>query len=309
MTLHKAGARRGGPKLPCMGRAYARVDAAMLEARAAVLAKRSIKAVAKRAGIDLLVACLDLTTLEGRDTPGQVRALCARAAAPAPDVPHVAAVCVYPVFAELARAELGTSPVKVAAVAGAFPSGQSPLELKLEEVRAAVAAGADEIDVVLDRGALLSGRSVQASVELEALREACGPAALKVILEVGELGSYRAIRQACDLALESGADFIKTSTGKIASSATPPVALLMCEALREHFRKTGRAAGLKLAGGVRTTKAALGYLAIVKETLGPGWLHPSRLRIGASALLDDLLMQRSKEETGAYAGSAYVATI
>jgi len=292
-----------------MGRASARVDAAMLEARAAVLAKRSIKAVAKQAGIDLLIGCLDLTTLEGRDTPGHVRALCARAGAPLPGAPPVAAVCVYPAFAALARRELAGGPVKVAAVAGAFPSGLSPLELRLAEIRAAVAAGADEIDVVVDRGALLCGDSARVSAELAAMRESCGAALLKVILETGELGSYQAIRNACDLALEAGADFIKTSTGKIPAAATPPVALLMCEAIREHFRRTGRAAGLKLAGGVRTTKAALGYLAIVKETLGPGWLHPSRLRLGASALLDDLLMQRDKEASGAYSGSVYVATI
>jgi deoxyribose-phosphate aldolase len=292
-----------------MARAFARVDAAMLEARAAVLAKRSIKAAAKRAGIDLLVGCLDLTTLEGKDTPGQVRALCARAGAPAPGVPPVAAVCVYPTFAALARSALAGSSVKVAAVAGAFPSGHSPLEVKLADIRDAVAAGAEEIDVVIDRGALLAGESAGVARELRAMRESSGAATLKVILEVGELGSYQAIRRACDLALEAGADFIKTSTGKIGSSATPPVALLMCEAIREHFRATGRAAGLKLAGGVRTTRAALGYLAIVKETLGDAWLHPTRLRIGASALLDDLLMQRAKEESGAYAGSVYVATI
>jgi deoxyribose-phosphate aldolase len=292
-----------------MARASARVDAAMLEARAAVLAKRSIKAVAKQAGIDLLISCLDLTTLEGRDTPGQVRALCARANAPSPGAPPVAAVCVYSTFAALARSELADAPVKVAAVAGAFPSGFSPLELKLADIRAAVTGGADEIDVVVDRGALLCGDSARIRAELEAMRESSGRALLKVILETGELGSYQAIRRACDLALDAGADFIKSSTGKIPAAATPSVALLMCDAIREHFRRTGRAAGLKLAGGVRTTKAALGYLAIVKETLGPGWLHPTRLRIGASALLDDLLMQRDKEASGAYAGSAYVATI
>ncbi len=292
-----------------MGRAYARVDAAMLEARATVLAKRSIKAVAKRAGIDLLIGCLDLTTLEGRDTPGQIRALCARANSPGRGAPHVAAVCVYSSFTELACRELGASPVKVAAVAGAFPSGSSPLAVRLAEIRAAVAAGADEIDVVVDRGALLAGHFTRVASELQAMRESSAPATLKVILEVGELGSYQAIRRACDLALETGADFIKTSTGKISPAATPPVALLMSEAIREHFRKTGRAAGLKLAGGVRTTKAALGYLAIVNETLGSAWLQPARFRIGASALLDDLLMQRDKEASGAYAGSPYVATI
>jgi deoxyribose-phosphate aldolase len=199
--------------------------------------------------------------------------------------------------------------VKVAAVAGAFPSGQSALEVKLADAREAIAAGADEIDIVIDRGALLSGDVARAGAELRAMREVCGDATLKVILEVGELGSYVAIRRACDVALEAGADFLKTSTGKIGSAATPAVALLMCEAIRQCFRTSGRAVGLKLAGGVRTTKAALGYLAIVKETLGEGWLHSSRFRIGASALLDDLLLQRDKEASGAYSGANYVATI
>ncbi|HMD03049.1 MAG TPA: deoxyribose-phosphate aldolase [Candidatus Baltobacteraceae bacterium] len=292
-----------------MGRASARVDAAMLEARAAVLAKRSLKAAAKRAGIDLVISCLDLTTLEGRDTPGQVRAVCARAIAPASGAPSVAAVCIYPAYAAHARAALAGSSVKVASVSGAFPSGHSPLEVKVAETRAAVAAGAQEVDVVLDRGALLAGDIARARAEIVALREAAGPATLKVILETGELGSYSLIRRACDVALEAGADFLKTSTGKIGVAATPAVALLICEALREHFRKDGRAVGLKVAGGIRTTRAAFAYLAIVKETLGDAWLHSTRFRLGASALLDDLLLQRDKEASGAYAGSAYVATV
>jgi deoxyribose-phosphate aldolase len=197
--------------------------------------------------------------------------------------------------------------VKVASVATAFPSGLSPLEVRLQETRDAVAAGADEIDMVIDRAAFLSGRYDEVRDEIVAVRAACAGATLKVILEVGELGSYAAIRHACDLALDAGAAFIKTSTGKIPSSSTPGVALLMCEAIRDHARDTGRAAGLKLAGGVRTSKAALGYLSIVHETLGNAWLAPERFRFGASSLLDDVLMQREKDATGNYSGADYVA--
>jgi deoxyribose-phosphate aldolase len=288
--------------------APARVDAVMLEARAAALAKRSIKAASKRAGIDLLVSCMDLTTLEGRDSPGRVRALCARAIRPGFAVPSVAAVCLYPSLVSVAREALAGSSVKVASVASAFPSGLAPLEIKVAETLAAVAAGADEIDMVIDRGAFLAGEGARVRAEIVAVRRACDGATLKVILEVGELGSYTTVRRACDLALDAGADFIKTSTGKIASSSTPAVALLMCEAIRDYAARTGRAAGLKLAGGIRTTKGALGYLAIVNETLGTAWLHASRFRIGASSLLDDLLMQLEKERSGAYAGPAYVAS-
>lgn len=280
----------------------------MLEARAALLAKRSFKTTAKQAGIELAVACIDLTTLEGKDTPGRVQALCARAASPAPGIRHVAAVCVYPSLVSVARAALLGTPVKVASVATAFPSGQASLAVKLADTRAALQDGADEVDMVLDRGAFLSGDYRRVVGEIEAVKAACGDAHLKVILETGELGSYAAMRLACDLALGAGADFIKTSTGKIALSATPATALLMAEAIRDHQRRTGVCAGLKLAGGIRTTKQALGYLAIVKETLGDEWLTPRRLRLGASALLDDLLMQRFKEESGAYAGLAYVAS-
>jgi len=202
---------------------------------------------------------------------------------------------------------LAGSSVKVASVATAFPSGLSPLDVKLREAREAVDAGAAEIDMVIDRAAFLAGRYDLVSAEIAAVRDACPDATLKVILEVGELGSFAAIRHACDLALAAGADFLKTSTGKIGSSSTPAVALLMCEAIRDFAHASGRAAGLKLAGGIRTSKAALGYVSIVHETLGTAWLQPQRFRVGASSLLDDVLMQREKDATGNYAGPAYVA--
>lgn len=279
----------------------------MLEARATVLTKRSIKKSSKLAGIDISIACMDLTTLEGKDSPGKVRSVCARAISPAPDVRSVAAVCVYPNLVPECLRALAGSTVKVASVATAFPSGLSPLDVKLRETRDVVAMGAHEIDMVIDRGALLAGRETEVFTEIVAVKEACGNAHLKVILETGELGSYVLVRRACEIALAAGADFIKTSTGKLPISTTPGVALLMSEAIRDHYRKTGRMVGLKLAGGIRTTKAALGYLSLVKETLGDEWLHPDLFRIGASALLDDLLMQREKELTGSYSGLAYVA--
>ena len=291
-----------------MTRAPVRIDAVMLEARASMLVKRSIKSESKRVGIELAIACMDLTTLEGKDTPDKVRGLCARGIAPAPGVPSVAAICVYPnLVGDAARAVAGSS-VKVASVATAFPSGLSPLDIKLRETREAVEAGAHEIDMVIDRGLFLAGRYDDVFAEIVAVKDACGPAALKVILEAGELGSYQAVRRASDIALAAGADFIKTSTGKIGISSTPGIALVMCEAIRDHARETGRLAGLKLAGGIRTTKSALGYLALVNETLGPAWLVPDRFRIGASSLLDDLLMQRQKAETGNYSAASYVAT-
>jgi deoxyribose-phosphate aldolase len=291
-----------------MHRVPVRVDAVMLEARAAELAKRSFKDAAKGAALDLLVACMDLTTLEGKDTPGKVRQLCARGIAPAPGVPSVAAICVYPSLVPIARAALHGSRVAVASVATAFPSGLLPIELKLREVRAACDAGADEIDMVIDRNAFLRGDDTTVLNEIVAVKDACAGARLKVILEVGELGSYAAIRRACDLALAGGADFLKTATGKIAVSSTPAIALLMCEAIREHHRKTGVRVGLKLAGGIRTAKQAFGYIAIVSETLGAAWLRPELFRIGASSLLDDVLLQYLKSESGSYASAAYVAT-
>ncbi len=285
-----------------------RVDAVALEARAATLFKRSLKADTKRAGIDLAIACMDLTTLEGRDTPEKVRGMCARGIAPGAGAPSVAAVCIYPNFVAIAARAVAGSRVKVASVATAFPSGLSPLDTKLRETREAVAAGADEIDMVIDRGLFLCGRHRAVEDEIRAVKDACGSAALKVILEAGELGSYQAIRTASDLALAAGADFVKTATGKIGISSTPAIALVLCESIRDHARSTGREAGLKLAGGIRTTKAALGYLALVYETLGATWLDPSHLRIGASSLLDDLLMQRERAATGNYASLAHVAT-
>lgn len=286
----------------------ATIDAVMLEARAGALAKRSIKTTAKMAGIRLAIECMDLTTLEGRDSEGRVRSLCAKAIKPAPhlpDVPSVAAVCVYPNLVAAAKDALKGSGVKVASVATAFPSGQSSLDVKLADTQAAIDAGADEIDMVIDRGAFLEGRLRAVFDEIVAVKRVCGDLHLKVILETGELGTYDNVRRASDLALDAGADVIKTSTGKVGTNATFPVALAMCEAIREHARRTGRRAGLKVAGGCRTTKQALTYLVIVKETLGESWLNPNLFRIGASALLDDLLMQYEKELTGHYAGPDY----
>ncbi len=284
------------------------VDAVMLEARASSLAKRSIKATTKVAGIHLAIACMDLTTLEGKDSQGRVRSLCAKALHPAPhlpDVPNVAAVCIYPNLVPVAKEALRGTSVKVASVATAFPSGLSSIEVKLADTEVAIAAGADEIDMVIDRGAFLSGHYRAVYDEIVAVKNACGPVHLKVILETGELGSYDAVRRASDLALEAGADFIKTSTGKVGINATFPVAVTMCEAIRDYVRRTGRRAGLKVAGGVRTTKQAMTYLVIIKETLGESWLTPDLFRIGASSLLDDLLMQYEKELTGHYAGRDY----
>ena len=290
------------------------VDAVMLEARAGALAKRSIKTSAKMAGITLAVECMDLTTLEGKDSDGRVRSLCAKAMSPAPNlpgVPSVAAVCVYPNLVRTAKLALRGSTVKVASVATAFPSGQSGLDIKLADTQAAIDAGADEIDMVIDRGAFLAGRYEDVADEIEAVKSVCiaagtaQPIKLKVILETGELGTYDNIRHASDIALEAGADFIKTSTGKVTTNATFPVAVTMCEAIRDYARRSGRRVGFKIAGGCRTTKQALTYLVIVKETVGEGWLNPDMLRIGASSLLDDLLMQYEKELTGHYAGPDY----
>jgi deoxyribose-phosphate aldolase len=281
----------------------AAVDGLALEERARRLASRSIKRESKRAGLELAIRCIDLTTLEGADTPGKVRAMCARALRPDPDdptVPPVAAVCVYSALVGVARDALAGSPVRVASVAGAFPSGQSPLQERLDEIRDAVADGADEIDIVLNRGALLSGRIGQVYDEVAASKDACGDAHLKTILETGELGSYEAVRLAATVAMAAGSDVIKTSTGKLPSSATPAMALCMAEAIREHADATGREVGLKLAGGVRTSKQALGYLAIVAETLGTAWLTPERFRLGASTLLNDIVLQLRFARTGRY---------
>jgi deoxyribose-phosphate aldolase len=285
------------------------VDAVMLESRAFELAKRSIKTSSKLEGITLAIRCIDLTTLEGKDSHGRVRSLCAKARNPRPgwpSVPSVAAVCVYPNLVPVAKKELAGTTVKVASVATAFPSGLSSLEVKLADTAAALASGADEIDMVIDRGAFLSGEEQTVYDEIVAVKALCGPVHLKVILETGELSTYDNTRRASDLALEAGADVIKTSTGKVGTNATFPTALVMCEAIRDFARRTGERRGLKVAGGVRNTKQALTYLVIVKETLGDAWLNPGLFRIGASSLLDDLLMQLEKEETGHYAGSDYI---
>ncbi len=285
------------------------VDAVALESRADDFAKRSIKAEAKREGIELAIACVDLTTLEGKDSVGRVRSLCAKAVTPRPGwpgIPSVAAVCVYPNLVEAAKSALAGSSVLVASVATAFPSGLSSPAVRLADTEAALAAGADEIDMVIDRGAFLAGDLGRVYDDIVAVKRLCGDARLKVILETGELGSYDAIRSASDLALEAGADFIKTSTGKIGVNATMPVALTMCYAIRDFAERTGERRGLKIAGGVRTTKAALAYLVLVNETLGAAWLSPDRFRIGASALLDDLLMQLEKTQTGRYAAIDYI---
>jgi deoxyribose-phosphate aldolase len=284
------------------------IDQVGVEARAAELAKRSIKKDAKLWALELAIRCCDLTTLEGQDTPGKVSALCSKAIRPDPsdpNVPSVAAVCVYPNLVPAAKARLDGSGVKVAAVATAFPSGQSPLAIKVAEVVATVELGADEIDMVIDRGAFLAGRYAQVYDEIVQVKDACGDAHLKVILEVAELGTYDNVRRASLLAMAAGADFIKTSTGKLPGAATLPVQLVMLEAIRDVFDETGRRVGMKAAGGIRTSKNAIQYLVQVHETLGPEWLTPDLYRLGASSLVNDILMQLRKEKTGAYQSRDY----
>ncbi|MBP2706487.1 deoxyribose-phosphate aldolase [Microbispora sp. RL4-1S] len=286
------------------------VDRVGADARAATLGTRSIKTTAKKQAIDLAIRMVDLTTLEGADTPGKVRAMCAKAVHPDPvdaSVPSVAAVCVYPDLVPTAVAALNGTGVKVASVATAFPSGRSSLDVKVKDTELAVAAGASEIDMVIDRGAFLAGDYLKVYEEIAAVRAACGPggAHLKVILETGELATYDNVRRASWLAMIAGADFIKTSTGKVAPAATLPVTLVMLEAVRDFLRTTGRKVGVKPAGGIRTTKDAIKYLVLVNETAGPDWLDPDWFRLGASSLLNDLLMQRQKMTTGRYAGPDY----
>ena len=284
------------------------VDQVGAEARAATLGTRSIKTTSKAMAIDLAITMIDLTTLEGQDTPGKVRALCAKAMRPDPSdptVPRVAAICVYPDMVAVAKEALGASGVHVASVATAFPSGRSSLEVKLSDTRAAVRDGADEIDMVIDRGAFLSGRYKAVFDEIVAVKAACGAAHLKVILETGELVTYDNVRRASWLAMLAGGDFIKTSTGKVALAATLPVTLVMLEAVRDFRDATGRQVGVKPAGGIRTSKDAIKYLVMVNETVGQDWLDPDWFRFGASSLLNDLLMQRYKMATGRYAGPDY----
>jgi deoxyribose-phosphate aldolase len=285
-----------------------RVDAVGVEERAAALAKRSIKKEAKRAGIRLAIRMIDLTTLEGKDSEGKVRQMCRKAVRPLPEDPTVgpcAAVCVYPNWVAVARDELAGASVKIASVATGFPAGLVPLAVKLADTERAVADGADEIDMVIDRGAFLSGDRRAVFDEIVAVKAACGAAHLKVILETGELLTYDNVRVASELAMQAGADFIKTSTGKIQPAATPGVVLVMLEAVRDFYLATGRRIGMKPAGGIRTSKQALHLLVLVKETLGDAWLTPDLFRIGASTLTNDLLMQLVKESTGRYQSGDY----
>jgi deoxyribose-phosphate aldolase len=284
------------------------VDAVGLEGRAAGLATRSIKRSSKLFALDLAIRCMDLTTLEGTDTPGKIVAMCSKAIRPDPlnaSVPSVAAVCLYPQLVPVAVKELEGTGVLVASVAGAFPAGLGPLDARLREIVEVVEAGADEVDIVLNRSLFLAGRYREAFEELAAAREAAGPAHLKVILETGELGSYDRVRQASVLAMAAGTDFIKTSTGKLSTGSTLPVALCMMEAARDFHTQTGRMVGVKVAGGIRKSKQAIQYLVVLRETLGEEWLTPKLFRIGASTLLNDVLMQMEKETTGRYAGPDY----
>ena len=292
------------PRLPRIGS----VDQVAVEERAATLGKRSIKREAKLWALELAIRTIDLTTLEGADTPGKVAALCSKALRPDPvdpSIPPVAAVCVYPNLVPVAVERVRGSGVKVASVATAFPSGQAPLDVKLAEVREVVEMGADEVDMVIDRGAFLSGRYAKVYDEIVQVKEACGDAHLKAILETGELGTYDNVRRASLLAMAAGADFIKTSTGKLPSAATLPVALVMLEAIRDVYEETGRMVGMKPAGGIRVAKQAVQHLVLVHETLGPDWLTPDLYRLGASSLLNDVLLQIRKEKTGAYQSPDY----
>src|SRR5947209_16748257 len=292
------------PRLPRIGS----VDAVALEERSASLAKRSIKKDAKVFALELAIRCIDLTTLEGSDTPGKVAALCSKAIRPDPsdaNIPSVAAVCVYENLVPTCVERLDGTGVHVAAVATGFPSGQYPTDLKVADARRAVELGADEVDMVIDRGAFLSGRYAKVYDEIVQVKEAVSPAHLKVILETGELGTYDNVRRASLLAMAAGADFIKTSTGKVNPAATLPVALCMLEAIRDVYEETGRLVGMKPAGGIRNAKQAVQHLVLVHETLGPDWLTPDLYRLGASSLLNDVLLQIRKERTGAYQSPDY----
>ncbi len=285
------------------------VDQVGAEARVADLGTRSIKKAAKLQALDFAVRMTDLTTLEGADTPGKVRSLCAKGLRPDPgdpDVPSVAAICIYPDMVPVARQALRGSGVKVASVATAFPSGRAAIDVKLADVRSAVDAGADEIDMVIDRGAFLAGRYGEVLEQIQRVKAACGSAHLKVILETGELATLDNVRRASWLGMIGGGDFIKTSTGKVQPPATLPVTLVMLEAVRDYHELTGARIGVKPAGGIRTAKDAIKYLVVVHEVAGPEWLTPDLFRFGASSLLNDVLMQRHKQITGRYDGPDYV---
>lgn len=284
------------------------IDTVGVAERTARFKTRSIKKESKLAGLKLALSMIDHTTLEGMDTPGKVRQLCAKARQPdvqQPDLPHVAAVCVYPTMVSVAAEALKGSGIHVASVSTAFPSGMTDLKTRLEETRYAVANGADEIDMVISRGKFLAGDYRSVAREITAVKEACGPAHLKVILETGELSTLDNVRCASDIAMRAGADFIKTSTGKVSPAATMEVTLVMLQAIADFHRETGRKIGMKPAGGIRDSKTALHYLVMVKETLGPDWLTPDLFRFGASSLTNDLLMQLRKQASGAYQSPLY----
>ena len=294
-------------QMPDLGR-VALVDEVGVKERAARFQTRSIKKESKIDALKMILSMIDLTTLEGQDTPGKVQQLCQKAIHlhdALPDLPQVAAICVYPTMVAVAKKALGTHDIKVASVATAFPSGMAPRQIKLEETRIAVEDGADEIDMVISRGAFLQGEYAFVFDEIAAIKEACGAAHLKVILETGELGTLDRVRKASVLAMHAGADFIKTSTGKIQPAATLPVTLVMLQAIRDFYYETGRMIGMKPAGGISHAKLAVHYLVMLRETLGNAWMTPEWYRFGASSLANDVLMQLQKQATGVYQSPDY----
>ena len=295
------------PLLPALERVPT-VDEVGVEERVARLSSRSIKKESKVQALKLALSMIDLTTLEGQDTRGKVTQLCQKAMHlhdALPGLPQVAAVCVYPTMVAVARQALRGTAIKVASVATSFPSGMAPLSAKLEETRVAVEAGADEVDMVISRGAFLQGEYQRVFDEIVAIKEACGAAHLKVILETGELGTLDRVRRASVLAMHAGADFIKTSTGKVQPAATLPVTLVMLQAIRDHYHATGRRVGMKPAGGIARARQAIQYLVMLRETLGEGWLTPQWFRFGASSLANDILMQLGKQQSGVYQSADY----
>jgi len=305
--MSRRAAKATGPALPDLSR-VPRVDEVGVAERAARFRTRSIKTASKVEALKLVLSMIDLTTLEGQDTPGKVRQLCQKAIHlhdTLPDLPHVAAVCVYPTLIGAAKRTLAGTDIAVAAVATAFPSGMSFTDIRLAETRMAADEGADEIDMVISRGAFLAGDYRRVFDEIAAVKEACGPAHLKVILETGELGTLDRVRQASVLAMHAGADFIKTSTGKIQPAATMEVTLTMLQAIRDYHRETGRMVGMKPAGGISKAKLAVHYLVMLRETLGEAWLTKEWFRFGASSLANDVLMQLVKQRTGVYQSADY----
>jgi deoxyribose-phosphate aldolase len=287
---------------------HLQVDELGAKERAASIASRSVKKQSKVEAIKMAVSMIDLTTLEGKDSAGRVHALCRKAIKPLEgddEIPHAAAICVYPSMIKTAKEALLGSGVKVASVTASFPSGQAPLKLKIDETRKVIDLGADEADMVISRGEFLEGKFDYTYKEVKEIKKVCGDIHLKVILETGELETYDNVRKASLIAMTAGADFIKTSTGKVQPAATLPVTLVMLEAIRDFYNETGKMVGMKPAGGIRTAKEAISYLCLVKETLGDAWLTPDLFRFGASSLLNDLLMQYEKEKTGVYQSQVY----